>query len=55
MERIRAALVAIHADREKAVEILERALAEDRQAFMGGLAVFIEAALHGVVIDPDSL
>jgi hypothetical protein len=55
MERIRAALVAIHAERERAGEIIEKALAEDRQAFIGGLAVFLDAALHGVVIDPESL
>lgn len=55
MERIKVALIAIKRDHSVAEEVIERGLAEDRQAFIGGLAAFVSAALDGYVANPDKL
>lgn len=55
MERVRAALAAIRADRSRAAEVLEKGFREAPEVFIPGIAYFVAQALHGEVIDPDSL
>lgn len=55
MERVRAALAEIRADRTRAREVLEKGVREAPEVFIPGLAYFIAQALHGEVIDPEHL
>jgi hypothetical protein len=55
MERVRAALAVIRADRSRAKEVLERGLREAPEVFIPGLAYFIGEALAGVVVAPENL
>jgi hypothetical protein len=54
MEVLGEALIAITANKERAEEIIGRALDADRVKTIGGLAAFVVAALDGVVIDPET-
>lgn len=55
MERVRAALAAIQADKSRAVEVLGRGLREAPEVFIPGVAYFVGEALGGVVLAPECL
>lgn len=55
MERVRAALAAIRDGRIPAAEALEKGVREAPEVFIPGVAYFVEQALAGVVLAPESI
>ena len=56
MKRVQAALEAIRAvDPEMAETVLRAAIEAGGDGLVAGLALYLHACLHGVVIDPDRL
>jgi hypothetical protein len=55
VERVRAALAAIKADKNCAAEVIAKGVREAPEVFIPGLAYFVAHALHGEVISPEFL
>lgn len=55
MNRVQAALAAIQADKNCAVEVIQQGVRDHPGEFIPALAYFIAEALHGDVISPEYL